>query len=208
MVLALGRLKISAAALALMAAAIFVDAALLACILAAAAAHEAGHGAALLIFKERVSELRVEPWGFEMSCAGTLSYGKEIVTAAAGPIASLLLAVLLSAAGRYFSAQILYFAAGVSFVFGIFNALPVLPLDGGRVLQNALALPLGPFAAERAVCVTSCVVIFVLLAGGMALLIKTRTNFTLLMAGAWLLISYCKRSGIGIKLRSKSKLKA
>ena len=84
--------------------------------------HEAGHLLAVLLCGARVSALRVEPWGFEMSVSGALSYGKEIVTAAAGPAASFLLAVLLSAAGRLLDMPGLYFASGISFMFGVFNA--------------------------------------------------------------------------------------
>jgi stage IV sporulation protein FB len=205
MVIVSGKLKISAAALAVLLAVFFLDAALLVWVLAAAAAHECGHALALLIFRARVAELRVEPWGFEMTVEGPLSYGKEIAAAAAGPAASLLFAALLSAAGRFFALPGLYFASGVSLVFCIFNALPVPPLDGGRILYDALALRFGPFAADRAVCITSCAVIFALLTAGAALLVATRVNFTLLLAAAWLLISYCKNSGIKVKLNTRKK---
>jgi hypothetical protein len=103
MVIVSGKLKISAAALAVLLAVFFLDAALLVWVLAAAAAHECGHALALLIFRARVAELRVEPWGFEMTVEGPLSYGKEIAAAAAGPAASLLFAALLSPAGRFFA---------------------------------------------------------------------------------------------------------
>ncbi len=209
MVLALGRFKVSIAALAVLTAAFVIDAPLLVWALAAAAAHEAGHMLAFVLCRQRITELRLEPWGFEMSCGGTLSYAGEIITAAAGPAASVLLAVLLSLAGRTFNLPGLYFASGVSFVFGLFNALPVWPLDGGRVLLNALALPFGPFAAERALCVTSCIVIFALLITGAIVLFKTRVNFTLLLAAVWLFISYCKRSGINVELRkTKTKIRS
>ncbi len=200
MTAAFGKLRVSAGALVFAGAVFFIDAPLLVCILVSAAAHEAGHMTALRLFRARVSDIRIEPWGFEMSYTGALSYGKEIVTAAAGPAASFLFAVLLSAAGRLFVLQELYIASGVSFIFGLFNALPVLPLDGGRILHNALALALGPFAAERGMCISSCAVVFALLVSGAALFIETWTNFTLLLAAVWLFISYCKRSGVRLKL--------
>ncbi len=117
-----------------------------------------------------------------MTVEGTLSYAQETAAAAAGPAASVLFAVLLSASGRLFDAPGLYFASGVSLVFGAFNALPVLPLDGGRVLTGIAALLFGPFAAERAACAVSLAVIFALATAGAALLIRTRTNVTLLVA--------------------------
>ena len=207
MAITIGKLKISALALIVFTAAFLIDAAFVVWVITAAAVHEVGHLLAVLLCRERVSELRVEPWGFEMSVTGTLSYGKEIVVAAAGPVASLVLALLLSMAGRLFDMSGLYFASGISFVFGVFNALPVLPLDGGRALQSALSLVFDPFAAERVVCITSCAAVFLLMSAGAVLLFKTQSNFTLLVAGVWLLFSYCKRNGIRLKLyQSKARM--
>ncbi len=208
MAIAFGKIKISAAALLLVVGGLLIDARLLVWVLAAALVHEAGHAIALMACKARVYELRMEPWGFEMTAEGALSYGEEIITSAAGPVVSLVFAVLLSFAGRHFLLPGLYFASGISVVFFVFNALPVLPLDGGRVLLNAMTLAFGPYNAERAVCITSLAVIFAMLVAGAAVLIKTQTNFTLLLAGVWLFISYCKRNGIRLKLNNtKSELK-
>ncbi len=132
-----------------------------------------------------------------------MSYLDEIITAAAGPLASLLLAMTASLTGRLFEWQDAYVISGVSFLFCIFNALPVIPLDGGRIIMAAAALTLGIEKAERLVCIMSCVVIFVLLIAGTILLLTTKSNFSLLLAAVWLLISYCKRSGVSIKSMRK-----
>jgi stage IV sporulation protein FB len=203
MVMEIGRVKISGAALTALAAAYFFDSGVLFAAAIAAAVHEAGHFAALRILGRRITELRLELWGLTMRCEGHLSYQFEIITAAAGPAASLLLAIAASLTGRFCASQEAYLISGVSFVYCVFNTLPVMPLDGGKILHAAAALIVGIEKAERIACVVSCAGLFALLAAGAILLYKTKVNFTLLLAAIWLLISYCKKNGVSIKSKRK-----
>jgi stage IV sporulation protein FB len=203
MVIEIGRLKVSGAALITLAAAYFFDAGIIFAAVFAAVVHEAGHLTALKLLGRKITELKLELCGLSMRCEEPMSYLDEIITAAAGPLASLLLAMTASLTGRLFEWQDAYVISGVSFLFCIFNALPVIPLDGGRIIMAAAALTLGIEKAERLVCIMSCVVIFVLLIAGTILLLTTKSNFSLLLAAVWLLISYCKRSGVSIKSMRK-----
>ena len=56
-------------------------------------------------------------------------------------------AVLLAALGRWW--EPLYLLAGAQGVLGCFNLLPILPLDGGRMLWLALCWRTDPFLADR-----------------------------------------------------------
>ena len=94
--------------------------------------HESCHALAIWLFGGRVIRVTLSFCGAEMRCTG-LKTGAELVSAAAGPIGSFALALILSRAG-------LYVASGVSLVLGSFNLLPVYPLDGGRVLFASLRL--------------------------------------------------------------------
>ncbi len=200
----IGKLKISGAALLALAAAYFFDSgSIVVGVVIAAAVHEAGHFVALKIRKQRVTELKLELWGLTMRSDCRMSYLTEIITSAAGPLASLLLAIIASFVGRYTGYQEAYIISGVSFIFCVFNVLPALPLDGGKVIYAAAALIFGLEKAERLSCILSCAVILVLLAAGTYILLRTKVNFTLLLTAFWLLISYCKRSNISIKSKRK-----
>ncbi|MBQ0038507.1 MAG: site-2 protease family protein [Clostridiales bacterium] len=143
------KINISPAAVVLLAAFIWLtSAALLASLLLAALCHELGHYAALRRLGVRVSEVRISVMGAEMKMAGRgLSYGGEMLAVAAGPAVNLILAPILAAVGRY--CPVLYLFAGAQLVLGVFNLLPVRPLDGGTLLWLITARFTDPFLADR-----------------------------------------------------------
>lgn len=122
---------------------------LLAALLLAALAHELGHYALLRKLKVEVTEIHISPFGAKM-CTGDrrrLSYGGEMLTVLAGPIINLFLAILLSLAGT--CSEIAYLFSGAQLVLGLFNLLPIHPLDGGRFLWLLIAWCTEPFTADR-----------------------------------------------------------
>ena len=120
---------------------------LLGALLLAALAHELGHCAMLRWLRARVTAVRITAMGAEMRIEGRLSYGGEVLAAAAGPAVNLLLAPLLAYGGRLW--EMLYLFAGTQLVLGLFNLLPILPLDGGSMLWNLLAWITEPYTADR-----------------------------------------------------------
>ena len=120
---------------------------LLGALLLAALAHELGHCAMLRWLRARVTAVRITALGAEMRIEGRLSYGGEVLAAAAGPAVNLLLAPLLAYGGRLW--EMLYLFAGTQLVLGLFNLLPILPLDGGSMLWNLLAWITEPYTADR-----------------------------------------------------------
>lgn len=121
----------------------------LASLLLAALCHELGHYLVLRAFGGKAEAVSVTPFGVRMSVAQCpqLSYGKEMLAVAAGPAVNLLLAVILSSIGNYW--ELAYLSAGTHLVLGLFNLLPIRPLDGGTLLWLVIAWWTDPFLADR-----------------------------------------------------------
>lgn len=101
--------------------------------------HEGGHLFAIRCLGGRVSQLQGRGYGFGLSAEG-LSYKGELLAAAAGPLTSLGLGGLLSAAAFWRGSKTLWFCAFSNFALAAVNLLPIMPLDGGRILRSVLAL--------------------------------------------------------------------
>ena len=108
---------------------------LLSALLLAALCHELGHYGMLRRLRARISAVRITALGAEMQVAGRLSYGGELLAAAAGPVTNLLLALPLAYGGRLW--EVLYLFAGAQLVLGVFNLLPIPPLDGAQLASCA-----------------------------------------------------------------------
>lgn len=157
---------------------------LLSALLLAALCHELGHYGMLRRLRARISAVRITALGAEMQVAGRLSYGGEVLAAAAGPAVNLLLALLLGLGGRLW--EVLYLFSGAQLVLGAFNLLPIPPLDGGSILWNLAAWLTEPYTADRVAAVVGFGMATTLTLGAAAALWMGGSPFLLLAAAALL----------------------
>lgn len=114
--------------------------------LLAALLHEGGHLLACLLLGIPVQRLRLTCCGGILETRGALEGRIGLLIALAGPAMNLLtVCVLLPLADTEWAAVLL----GVSLVLGLFNLLPMLPLDGGRAAYALLLCLLGEEVAEE-----------------------------------------------------------
>lgn len=176
------RLKITPSALLM--AAIFIFAASSAClaaVLAAVVCHEAGHFLTLRVFGADVDALQVSVFGIQMHIgnAERLSYGKEAICVLAGPLVNLTLSWMLGMLGRTHEEAFLF--SGAQLVLGIYNLLPIVTLDGGRLLWIIVGWVSDPFFADWVCRWVS--IIFLILLGGTAGLLWIRYRSFFLVVG-------------------------
>lgn len=94
--------------------------------LSAAAFHELCHILALVLMHKQIDGVNIGMRGTKILTA-PMDAKEELLCAAAGPMGSLFLLLFLRQLPR------LALCAGVQ---GLFNLLPLYPLDGGRILQS------------------------------------------------------------------------
>ena len=165
------RIRVSPGAPALLAVFVWLSSPeVLGAVLLAALCHELGHYAALRRRGGWVRAVRISALGAEMQVAGRMSYGGELLAAALGLL------------GRW--GEPLYLLAGAQAVLGCFNLLPILPLDGGRMLWLALCWGTDPFLADRVTQAVSLAAAGLLTVAGAAL--ARRSPFLLWTAAALL----------------------
>lgn len=157
---------------------------LLAALLPAALLHELAHYAVLRLCGVRTARFTLTGLGASLYVPELhrLSYGAELLSAAAGPLMNLLLWVLLSLTGR----EELTLFAGVQMVLGVLNLLPVRPMDGGRILWLATAYLTEPYTADRVAAAVGLAVSSALLALCLWLVLTTGSGLFLLLGALWL----------------------
>ena len=109
--------------------------------------HELAHLLAARITRVDITEIQLMPFGGSARIENPyrLSPAQIIPTALAGPAANLLLAVLTAALAQWGLLSPVraseFIAPNLTLM--LFNLIPALPLDGGRVLYALLQFPLG-----------------------------------------------------------------
>lgn len=189
-----GRVEITAGALLLWALLYYLDSGgMVPQVLAACALHELGHYAAIRLLGGRVTRLRITCVGAEMALSARFPMGpaRELAAALAGPAVNLLCAGLCAGLGEGW-----YCFAGIHLALGLFNLLPVGPLDGGRVLGCLLALAGRQDWAEPAVGLLSAGLSMGLTMGALLLWRAGEGNLTLPLAALWLLAAPIRRNRV------------
>lgn len=154
----------------------------LACVL-----HETGHIVMASVLGGQVEELSLSVVGAELYIKydAPLNYGQESLVALVGPAVNLLSGLLFTAMGWKLP-------AALSLAVGIFNLLPILPLDGGRVVQGLLANRLDSDWAERLMTALSGCLVGALVGVGTVAAVHY-ANVTLLITALWLLAGLLRR---------------
>lgn len=106
--------------------------------------HECGHAAAAALLGCRVLSIQMLPFGGVaiIEDAGNITARREIIIALAGPFQNMLMVgvVLLLKYGNLGDPLFLDYIIQGNLMIALFNLLPVLPLDGGKIVQALVSL--------------------------------------------------------------------
>lgn len=145
------------------------------------ALHECAHLAAAKALHVRIRTLELDIGGAQIKTAGLFSsYKSEWLVAAAGPAASLLLALVLAPVCGAFAKSTMQ----TSLSLALFNLLPIEGFDGGRMLFATGAPLLGETAATRILYVTTYLVLLFLFSVAACLLLRYGRNAALIALSA------------------------
>ena len=150
------------------------------------AIHECAH---ILVAKKcgtKIDGVEILPFGITMRVAQNCikDTNSEIKISLAGPLSNFLIGYLVYG---FYNGIYKEYIITASLVMGIFNILPVLPLDGGRILRALLVKRLGHIRAANVSLNISWGLGFLIFAAGVYALYITKFNFSFLVIGGFLI---------------------
>jgi stage IV sporulation protein FB len=155
--------------------------------------HEMGHVAAAKGFGWKIIDIRFLPFGGVATVdeQGKNSAWEEMIVAAAGPLQNGImigLTLMMQGLGFWDAEWGAYFIQANLFI-GLFNLLPILPLDGGKIMQSLLSLWLNYYHVIVS-CTWISLIISILVVGVSIVQFNTvGIQLNLLMVGLFLLFS-------------------
>lgn len=160
-------------------------------VLSAMVLHELAHVIACRILGVKICSITPLPWGVAISTPVLFDWRMRIIVSAAGPICNVIIFVICLLIKNFFSlnSSALDFFALSHFADGLLNLLPVLPFDGGTILNSYLCVKKG-FSFGYAVSIKLTVIVgaFIFLAG-IQIFITSGCNFSLTIVGFFVLLN-------------------
>lgn len=170
--------------------------------------HELAHLAAAKLTGVAIQEIRILPIGgsARMENPYRLPIHQILPVAAAGPAANLLLATFLAALAHWDLLDAVSAARMIqpNVILFLFNLLPALPLDGGRMLFALLCRPMGEKAALATGLWSGRILAFLLFTAALAGGLKQGIwNLSFMLAALFLLVSAHDEKHAHLKSRAQ-----
>ena len=163
--------------------------------------HELAHWIAARNLGFLVERIAIYPFGAVMDLsAAHADTGGEWIVAAAGPLASFVIASALRLVGSLMKAGSAWIdpLLHTNLMIAVLNLLPAFPLDGGRIAKGLLLRLLNETTARRILLALTCVVSAGMIAGGIGLILRGIPALMLPATGAFLTaaaLKECRRAG-------------
>jgi len=146
--------------------------------------HELAHLFAFLLCGAKIERISLSCMGANITLAEfpMLSYLREALCILCGPLANFLLSFICYLSG-------FYLLAGINIILCVFNLIPASRFDGGRIIMLFCQRFFTYRTAYTVLGVLSFLSVIAIIPPGIYLLILTKYNVSLLLAGCFLLFS-------------------
>lgn len=153
------------------------------------AIHELGH--ILVMIQQGSKPKKIKFSMFDINIVDyeseTRNYKNEIFLMLAGPLANFLFAVIFYIAYAYSYNSSLLLPLYENFILGFFNLLPIVSLDGGKILFIILANKMDEHKAVKILDIISFIFILLIAMIGFYILLESKYNFSLLFVSCYLM---------------------
>ncbi len=157
--------------------------------------HEMAHLICGLALKFKPTSIKINPCGFQISFLISASeYNangkvklsiKKIIIALAGPITNLIIAFIAIIIPKFNIDTVIY----ANILLAIFNLLPIYPLDGGRILQEAIKIKRGKQKSYEITNLVSRITVIILtIISSITILYIHNIAIVIILAYLWYLV--------------------
>lgn len=154
--------------------------------------HELGHVSTAVLIGQRLLYIRLLPVGLNAVMDGQVcNRRKNVLIYMAGPVVNMILFGLcwIFVDAYMIQSEILDFFILANIYLMIFNMIPILPLDGGKVFREIISAFTGMIRADRWMRKFSMIFSVLLIILGAFQLIENCKNFSLMAAGIYILFT-------------------
>lgn len=155
------------------------------CCFLAAILHELGHIAVMKLCRLRIRAVSLRMFDVLIEADVPRSFREDLAVTSGGVCMNLICAVLLTPFNRTLGYP--------HIALGIFNLLPLMSLDGGRLLELLLQRRFSARVCRNILRITTFIFLLPLLTGGFYLLFKSRYNYSLLAISLYLLALFIRK---------------
>ncbi|OGO79933.1 MAG: hypothetical protein A2Y21_06405 [Clostridiales bacterium GWC2_40_7] len=155
--------------------------------------HELAHMATAAIYGCRTVSLRVLPVGLSADIDTENCRRKEkLAIYSSGPAVSFFLSAAAYLAYILLSEnlQYLYFISLLNFCLAVFNLIPALPLDGGKILQEILNDSIGLITAAKYIRAIALLLCIIATGAGVYQILAGNLNFSLFIMGLYFIVFF------------------
>ncbi|MEG1559899.1 MAG: hypothetical protein RRY79_02100 [Clostridia bacterium] len=168
--------------------------------------HELSHCLIARRLGYKILSVELQPFGFVAHIGGTIkSLGDEIAIFSSGILFSFLAGCVSATVCGFMSdaPKFLYEFSRFNFFIAFINAMPAIPLDGGRVVKSLLLKKIPARTANKILSGVSLFISLSLIGSGIFLAVKGIYNLTFFTMGIFLAIAVLneKKHNIGAKLK-------
>ena len=155
--------------------------------------HESGHIITAKLLNIKISHIEILPFGICGKLKDNLikNPDKEIIIAISGPFISFFLALLIYISKSYIPSEIYSCIFPLNILLGIVNLIPVIPLDGGRILKARLIKSLGIISALKISLFISYIFTAIIILISIYGILVCSFNFSLILVSSFLLGNLC-----------------